>query len=394
MTSDNASVVIEYNNSFMQRLKRRLPRLITLNCIYHSFTIVASKTCKKLPSSCSAKRCAILREFQEFFEVERNKLLKLSNIRWLVLQKCVVEFLKIGTYYFVLIVVKDKLKSGINKNFNDEIMFPNLQLLVEAVLYRLSNDIVSAINIIKELLNRQLSLKAIVNHLVEYIPINDSNNLMNILECIEKYIKRGEYWNTVRTLVLRLPPDKQRFKSILTANNFHSTVQNFGESLPETIASPDGSISLSQESPRRDNTFVDKNKDYVNIEMNGENYIMQPIEKKQDENPLFVHSCCNILRTETKIFYVLAVISDQSSQYYPVDLSRYVDKLIMLSLSKKDSNLIIEMANLVLKYTFALSTTTCRALVSTLIYMNENLAKQMYNYAERIGIYPTVKVNI
>ena len=52
MTSDNASVVIEYNNSFMQRLKRRLPRLITLNCIYHSFTIVASKTCKKLPSSC------------------------------------------------------------------------------------------------------------------------------------------------------------------------------------------------------------------------------------------------------------------------------------------------------------------------------------------------------
>lgn len=175
-------------------------------------------------------------------------------------------------------------------------------------------------NIIKELLNRQLSLKAIVNHLVEYIPINDSNNLMNILECIEKYIKRGEYWNTVRTLVLRLPPDKciiekilydcienkklfdvqdinnnlisklppklisildknilERFKSILTANNFHSTVQNFGESLSETIASPDGSMSLSQESPRRDNTFVDKNKDYVNIEMNGENYIMQPI---------------------------------------------------------------------------------------------------------------------
>jgi len=65
----------------------------------------------------------------------------------------------------------------------------------------------------------------------------------------------------------------------------------------------------------------------------------------------------------------------------------------MLSLSKKDSNLIIEMANLVRKYTFALSITTCRALVSTLIYMNENLAKQMYNYAERIGIYPTVKVN-
>lgn len=66
----------------------------------------------------------------------------------------------------------------------------------------------------------------------------------------------------------------------------------------------------------------------------------------------------------------------------------------MLSLSKKDTNLITEIANLVLKYTFALSTTTCRALVSTLIHMNENLARQMYNYAEGIGIYPAVKVNI
>ncbi|XP_018352292.1 PREDICTED: uncharacterized protein LOC108754466 [Trachymyrmex septentrionalis] len=474
-------------------------------------------------------------------------------------------------------------------------------------------------NIIKELLNRGLPLKAIMNHLVEYIPINDSNNLMNILECIEKYIKRGEYWNTIRTLVLRLPPDKhiiekilydcieneklldvqdinnnliskvppklisildknilERFKSILTekigcsiliANNSHSTVQNFGEGLPETIASPDGSMSLSQESPRHDNTFINKSKDHVNIEMNGENYIMQPIDdlpdarsvyrdhehlwkfyvdldrfkkgllhhdydyvinilknytEKQDESPLFVHSCCNILRTEVKrseyhlrniirrtvqmgifdildkilfdiglnilinlmdneawglalgliqtlnihdlqynaeyfllsaeiylankktvkaydllkyknilrtsrdkwfvkstvndehvrikIMYMLLdsfcnefveyafflfqfLFKDQSSQYYPIDLSRYVDKLIMLSLSKKDSNLITEIANLVLKYTFALSTTTCRALVSTLIHMNENLARQMYNYAEEIGIYPAVKIN-
>ncbi|XP_018360746.1 PREDICTED: uncharacterized protein PF14_0093-like [Trachymyrmex cornetzi] len=473
-------------------------------------------------------------------------------------------------------------------------------------------------NIIKELLNRQLSLKAIVNHLVEYIPIKDSNNLMNILECIEKYIKRGEYWNTVRTLVLRLPPDKriiekilydcieneklfdvrdinrnliskvppklismldknilERFKSILTekidcsiltANNSHSTVQNFGESLSETIASPDGSMSLSQESLRRDNTVINKSKDHVNIEINGQNYLMQPIDdlpdarsvyrdhehlwkfyvdldrfkkgllhhdydyvinilknytEKQDESPLFVRSCCNILRTEvkrseyhlrniirrtvqmgtfdilgkilfdiglnilinsmdneawglalgliqtlnihdlqcnaeyfllsaeiylankkavkaydllkyknilrtsrdkwfvkstvndehvrTKIMYILLdsfcnefveyafflfqfLLKDQSSQYYPIDLSRYVDKLMMLSLSKKDSNLITEMANLVLKYTFALSTTTCRALVSTLIHMNENLARQMYNYAEGIGIYPAVKL--
>ncbi|XP_011056238.1 PREDICTED: uncharacterized protein LOC105147133 [Acromyrmex echinatior] len=124
----------------------------------------------------------------------------------------------------------------------------------------------------------------------------------------------------------------------------------------------------------------------------------------------FVKSTVNDEHVRTKIIYMLLdsfcnefveyafflfqfLFKDQSSQYYPIDLSRYVDKLIMLSLSKKDSNLITEMANLVLKYTFALSTTTCRALASTLIHMNENLARQMYNYAEGIGIYPAVKVN-
>lgn len=77
---DNASVMIEYNNSFMTYLKLEVPDLITLNCICHSSALIASK----------AKRCAILVEFQDFFEVERNKILKLSNTRWLSLQKCVV----------------------------------------------------------------------------------------------------------------------------------------------------------------------------------------------------------------------------------------------------------------------------------------------------------------
>jgi len=71
-----------------------------------------------------------------------------------------------------------------------------------------------------------------------------------------------------------------------------------------------------------------------------------------------------------------------------------VDKLIILSLTKNDTNLIIEMANLIVKYTFALSTTTCRALISTLIHLDENLTRQIYNYAEGMGIYPKIKVNI
>ena len=64
----------------MSHLKLEVPELVTLNCICHSAALIASKACDQLPSSCetlikgvatyisgSSKRCAILREFQDFF---------------------------------------------------------------------------------------------------------------------------------------------------------------------------------------------------------------------------------------------------------------------------------------------------------------------------------------
>ncbi|KAL0104002.1 hypothetical protein PUN28_016986 [Cardiocondyla obscurior] len=105
-----------------------VPLLITLNCICHSSALVASKACKQLPSTCenlirnihsyisgSSKRCAILREFEEFFNVESNKLLKLCNTRWLILQKCVARILEnweILKNYFIVAVVEDKLQTA------------------------------------------------------------------------------------------------------------------------------------------------------------------------------------------------------------------------------------------------------------------------------------------
>jgi len=77
-------VIIGCNNSFIFHLKLEIPELITLNCICHSSAIVASKACEKLPSSCenlirgvatyisgSAKRSAILKEFQDFFNIDK-----------------------------------------------------------------------------------------------------------------------------------------------------------------------------------------------------------------------------------------------------------------------------------------------------------------------------------
>lgn len=93
-------------DSFMTRLKKEVPALVVLKCICHSSALIASKACKELPDSCenvlhavatyfsgSAKRSAILYEFQTFFGVESRKILKLSGTRWLVLQKCVERLL-------------------------------------------------------------------------------------------------------------------------------------------------------------------------------------------------------------------------------------------------------------------------------------------------------------
>ncbi|XP_050448925.1 metacaspase-2-like isoform X3 [Cataglyphis hispanica] len=105
---------------------------------------------------------------------------------------------------------------------------------------------------------------------------------------------------------------------------------------------------------------------------------------------LFDSLCDEFL--EHAFFLFQFLLKDQSSYYTPIDLSYYADKLIILSLSKKDTTLITEMGNLVLKHSFVLSTITCRALISTIIHTDEVLARQIYNYAEGIGIYSTVKL--
>jgi len=95
MSSDNASVMIGCNNSFMSRLKLEIPNLVTLNYIRYSSAIIASKACDKLPQSCknlirgvasyisgSAKRCAILNEFQQFFNGKKKdfKIIKYEMV--------------------------------------------------------------------------------------------------------------------------------------------------------------------------------------------------------------------------------------------------------------------------------------------------------------------------
>lgn len=162
-----------------------------------------------------------------------------------------------------------------------------------------------ASNIIEELLNRQMSLKIIVDCMMTHIlPTKNLKELNNILLTVDKYVKPGEYWNTTRNLILTLQSNVPKyiidqilyecirskelqkiqdvnsnliskldstlistldhyvmkcFKSMLvekTAKNSEVLTQNFGESLitTETIASPDSpdpsqSINFTQQEP-------------------------------------------------------------------------------------------------------------------------------------------------
>lgn len=104
--SDNASVMIGKNNSFMTRLQQETNALIVLPCICHSSAVVASNACSKLPRtpeefvrnvashfSCSTKRTAELAEMQEFFHMEQKKMLKLATTRWLSMQHAIKRIL-------------------------------------------------------------------------------------------------------------------------------------------------------------------------------------------------------------------------------------------------------------------------------------------------------------
>ncbi|XP_067217224.1 zinc finger BED domain-containing protein 5-like [Linepithema humile] len=263
MASDNASVMIGCNNSFMSRLKLEIPGLVTLNCICHSSALVVSRACEKLPESCknlirgvstyisgSAKRCAILGEFQAFFNVERNKILKLSNTRWLVLHKCVVRLLnnwEVLKNFFILAVVEDKLKSAeiILNQLNDNCIkayllflkyslnfFNEFNALFQARKVLIHTLFENSQQLIREIAQNFIipeALKCIVN-----FNINDKKNIKNInniyvgpeceslletlsLECAQE-IKLNclEFYITaVRKMLKRLPYRDTVFEQLM-----------------------------------------------------------------------------------------------------------------------------------------------------------------------------------
>ncbi|XP_070511914.1 protein FAM200C-like [Cardiocondyla obscurior] len=209
LACDNASVMTGCNNSFAQNLKLEVPNLIVLNCICHSSALVASKACQQIPSLCknlirniysyisgSAKRTAILQDFQDFFEVERNKLLKLSGTRWLVLHQCVLRILEnwdVLKNYFILAVVEDKLQSAdviLSSLNNNKIkayflflkyvlnFFNNFNGLFQSRKILIHKLYVSSRQLIHQLAQNFMTVEALNN--IKNININNDKQILNL----------------------------------------------------------------------------------------------------------------------------------------------------------------------------------------------------------------------
>ncbi|XP_043250610.1 uncharacterized protein LOC122396358 [Colletes gigas] len=87
-------------------------------------------------------------------------------------------------------------------------------------------------------------------------------------------------------------------------------------------------------------------------------------------------------------FYIFEfLLLDQSSNYYPVDLTRAANKLVSTFLLRKDYETIIDIGRLIVRYDFVLSTITYRALIATLVHVDIILAQQLYERAIGLGIY-------
>lgn len=105
--ADNCATMMGHLNGVQSLLRKRIPNLVVIGCVSHSFNLCASNACLKLPRrvedlvrdiyshfSFSSRRMNNLKEFQVFCDLKPHKILRPSATRWLSLQQVVDRVLE------------------------------------------------------------------------------------------------------------------------------------------------------------------------------------------------------------------------------------------------------------------------------------------------------------
>jgi hypothetical protein len=106
-SSDTCNVMFGKNHSVAQMLVKDYPWIMAVKCSCHMIHLCSSYACKKLPKSLedlcrniyshfgiSPKSTEAFIEFQEFFNLEKHKILKVSQTRWLSMKGAVKRILE------------------------------------------------------------------------------------------------------------------------------------------------------------------------------------------------------------------------------------------------------------------------------------------------------------
>ncbi|XP_076761437.1 uncharacterized protein LOC143429647 [Xylocopa sonorina] len=94
---------------------------------------------------------------------------------------------------------------------------------------------------------------------------------------------------------------------------------------------------------------------------------------------------------EYAFFLFEFLLTDQSSNFHPIDLTDVANVMLPKFLLKKDQELIIKTTKLIMKYNFILKDVVCRALICTLFHFDMHLAKQLYKISAALGMYSTLQ---
>lgn len=209
LASDGANVMVGKHNSFFSHLTKDVPSVILMRCLCHSSALVAGKACEKLPRgpeellrsistycSGSAKRCSQLTEMQEYFHMERKKILKLASTRWLSMHQCVsriLEYWVVLISYFRVAVVEDKLLSAENILRSMENSYTKAYLLFLKYVLNILNKFNALFqsrtilihkisdaseNILKEFLTHFIKTDVLNNVQLHTINVDDHNNFL------------------------------------------------------------------------------------------------------------------------------------------------------------------------------------------------------------------------
>ncbi|XP_043522519.1 protein PFF0380w-like [Frieseomelitta varia] len=100
--------------------------------------------------------------------------------------------------------------------------------------------------------------------------------------------------------------------------------------------------------------------------------------------------CETFLEYAFYLFQFLVV--DQYSNFYPIDITNFVNKAVPMLLSEKNYFLIIHIAKLIINYNFIPNTITYRALIATLIHIDMALTKRLYQTGIGLGIYSRIQL--